>query len=244
MRVTRIFVDGYLAEGKAFKLSGSAASHLSRVLRLEPGAELTLFNGQGGEYAATLTDLHGSTVTVRPHTHHKIERESPLTLTLIQSVARGEKMDWIVQKATELGVAQIIPVFTERTVVKLDTSQALKRTDHWRGVAVSACEQCGRNRLPEIVQPLTLETLLRELPEAKEKQRLLLDPTSETRIATLSSALLTSLLIGPEGGLSDREREQASQAGFKGVSLGPRILRTETAGLAAITLLQGKFGDI
>jgi 16S rRNA (uracil1498-N3)-methyltransferase len=243
MRVTRIFFDGDIALDSELKLSGHAASHVARVLRLHAGAELTLFNGRGGEYGAVITRIAGATVAVRPHRHNPIERESPLRLTLLQSIARGEKMDWVVQKATELGVARIVPVFTERTVVRLNDEQAAKRAARWRGVAIAACEQCGRNRVPRIAQPVALEACLRENAATGGERRLLLDPASGAAIGTLDDSRDISLLIGPEGGLPDHERALAAQAGFRGARLGPRTLRTETAALAAIVLLQGRLGD-
>lgn len=243
MRITRVFVDRPLKPGMELKLPGPAASHVSRVLRLEEGAQLTLFNGHGGEYAATILHIQGPVVSVRADAHRTVERESPLHLTLVQSIARGERMDWLVQKATELGVTRIVPVFSERTVVKLDAAQAAKRVEHWRAVAIAACEQCGRNRAPEIGTPGKLAQWL-ESEAPGEELRLLLDPAAESSAEELSPRARAVLLVGPEGGLSAGERELARRKDFKGLRMGPRILRTETAGVAAITLLQGKLGDL
>src|SRR5882762_9641287 len=154
MRLTRLFVNEPLTTGSELQLGAAAAGHVSRVLRLKPGDELTLFDGRGGEYAGSILQVRAGRVRVRTGPHRAIERESPLHLTLAQGVSRGERMDWVVQKATELGVTRIVPIFTERSMVHLDASQALKKAQHWHSIAVAACEQSGRNRVPEITQPV------------------------------------------------------------------------------------------
>ena len=243
MRLTRVYVDAALEPGAHLTLTGSAAGHLTRVLRLRPKAPLTLFNGRGGEYAASIERVQGSKVTVAVGEHAAIERESPFPLTLAQGVSRGERMDLVVQKATELGVARLVPVLTERSIVRLDEEQSDRKSNHWRAVAISACEQCGRNRLPEVVLPTRLREFLRQ--PAGDSVRLLLSPSATQRIEDVPRpARGATVLIGPEGGLSEAEQQDALTAGFTAVNLGPRVLRTETAAIASLTLLQREFGDL
>ena len=243
MRLTRIFVPQTLTVGAQIVLPAQAGAHLTRVLRLEPGAPLTLFNGEGGEYAATLSPANGKQCLARVSRHDHIERESPLAVTLLQGIARGERMDLIVQKATELGVALIVPLLTERSVVKLDAKQRERKREHWQAIANSACEQCGRNRVPLIAAPLALGDSLADL--AADARRCLLAADAG---ATLAGVVAQSrqpvvLLIGPEGGLAENEQEFARVQGFVGCRLGPRVMRTETAGLAALAVLQTVAGD-
>jgi 16S rRNA (uracil1498-N3)-methyltransferase len=243
MRLTRVYVDAPLEPGARITLEGSAASHVTRVLRLRSGEALTLFNGRGGEHAGRIDKSHGGEVTVLIGEHHAVERESPFPITLAQGISRGQRMDLVVQKATELGVSRLVPVLTERSVVRLDTQQSERKSNHWRAIAISACEQCGRNRLPEVALPAQLRELLRE--PAGDRARLLLSPDAARRVEDVprrQSGVL--VLIGPEGGLSEEEQGQAQAAGFTAVNLGPRVLRTETAAIAALTLLQREFGDI
>jgi 16S rRNA (uracil1498-N3)-methyltransferase len=243
MRLTRAFLDAPLEPGSRVTLEGNAASHLTRVLRLRVGDVLTLFNGRGGEYAASIDKSHGGEVIVAVGEHRAIERESPFPLTLAQGVSRGERMDLVVQKATELGVARLLPVLTERSVVRLDAQQADRRSNHWRAIAIAACEQCGRNRLPEVALPAALREVLRQ--PAGDRARLLLSPDAVLRIEDVARPVTgVTVLIGPEGGLSDEEQADAQAAGFTAVHLGPRVLRTETAAIAALTLLQREFGDL
>jgi 16S rRNA (uracil1498-N3)-methyltransferase len=243
MRLTRVYVDAALEPGALLTLAGSAAGHLTRVLRLRPKAALTLFNGRGGEYAASIERIKGSKVTVTVGEHAAIERESPFPLTLAQGVSRGERMDLVVQKATELGVVRLVPVLTERSIVRLDEEQSDRKSSHWRAIAISACEQCGRNRLPEVALPAPLREFLRQPPG--DSVRLLLSPSATQRIEDVPRpAHGATVLIGPEGGLSDAEQEDAVTAGFTAVNLGPRVLRTETAAIASLTLLHREFGDL
>ncbi|TLZ29292.1 MAG: 16S rRNA (uracil(1498)-N(3))-methyltransferase [Gammaproteobacteria bacterium] len=242
MRLTRVYLDAPLEAGGRVALTGSAARHLTRVLRLRPGQALTLFNGGGGEYAATIEAVHGEKVAVAVGEAQAIERESPLSLTLAQGVSRGERMDFVVQKATELGASSIVPLLTERSVVRLSAPQAARKLEHWRAIAVSACEQSGRNRLPKVLSPLPLADFLRQ---SGSGPRLLLSPTGSTRIQDVPTPVSSvTVLIGPEGGLADAEQSAALAAGFTAVRLGPRILRTETAAIAALTVLQREFGDL
>ncbi len=243
MRLTRVFIDAPLETGTRVTLEGNAASHITRVLRLRVGAALTLFNGRGGEYSAGIDKAHGGSVTVAIGVAHAIERESPLELTLAQGVSRGERMDLVVQKATELGVTRLVPLLTERSVVQLDAQHAQRKLNHWRAVAVGACEQCGRNRLPEISAPVPLREHLRT--DGAADLRVMFAPEAQRRIGEVARAAgKVSVLVGPEGGLSDEEQQAAMAAGFTAVLAGPRVLRTETAAIVALTLLQREFGDL
>jgi len=241
MRVSRIHVPVPLAAGSEIVLPRQAGEHLTRVLRLEAGAPFTIFDGRGGEYAAQVSAV-GREVRARVLRHESIERESPLHITLLQGVARGERMDLILQKATELGVARIVPVLTERTIVKIDAKQRERKLEHWQAVVVSACEQCGRNRVPEVATPVALVDALPALPAGGVRCLLAADGDEPLAHAARGSTSL-ALLIGPEGGLADDERQFARSHGFGSYRIGPRILRTETAGLAAIATLQATAGD-
>lgn len=242
MRVTRVFVEQKLVSGKGVGLPEQAGLHLTRVLRLETGAALTLFDGTGGEYQGTL-ERDGKNWWAKVGTHNPVERESPLDMTLLQGVARGERMDLIVQKATELGVTRILPVLAERSVVKIDARQRERKLEHWRAIAVSACEQCGRNRPPEVAEPAALSAAIAALPADALKCLLAADGARPLAAAARGNHGAIALLIGPEGGLADNERRFALANGFGSFSIGPRILRTETAGLAALAVLQAIGGD-
>jgi len=243
VRLTRVYVEEPLASGKRCLVAGSAANHMVRVLRLGVGAAVTLFDGAGGEYAARIESLKKDAVLVEVGAHAAVERESPLAVTLAQGISRGERMDWVIQKATELGVRRIVPLITTRSVVRLDARQAQKKSQHWRGITIAACEQCGRNRLPELAAPVDFQEFLgTEAPE--EAMRLLLSLAGSLRIGTIKSLGKIILLIGPEGGLAPEEGTAALAQGFVPVQLGPRILRTETAAIAALAALQQAFGDL
>jgi 16S rRNA (uracil1498-N3)-methyltransferase len=243
VRLTRVYVEEPLASGARCEISGGAANHMVRVLRLGVGAALTLFDGTGGEYAARIESLRKDAVVVEVGAHAAVERESPLAVTLAQGVSRGERMDWVIQKATELGVRRIVPLITQRSVVRLDARQAQKKSQHWRGISIAACEQCGRNRLPELAAPLDLQEFLGSEAHA-QGARLLLSPAGSVRIGEIKSLQKLILLIGPEGGLAPEEGDVAMAQGFVAVRLGPRILRTETAAIAALAALQQAFGDL
>lgn len=235
-----------LAAGTQADLPERVAHHASRVLRLRRGDGLTLFNGCGGEYAARIVGSERSRVTVEVLEWRASERESPLSITLVQALQTGEKMDLTVQKAVELGVRRIVPVISRRSVVRLADQRAVRRLEHWRGVVVAACEQCGRNQLPELLAPESLENWLARSAEPGVL-RLLLAPTgrqSLTSMPTPTADQRIELLVGAEGGLAPEEIEMASLGGFLSVRLGPRILRTETAGLAALTAIQFLWGDL
>jgi 16S rRNA (uracil1498-N3)-methyltransferase len=243
MHTTRIHVDSPLTVDTELPLAGQAAEHVARVLRLLPGDAITLFNGDGCDYRSLILVANKREVSVRVESAHPVDNESPLALTLAQGIARGEKMDWIVQKATELGVVRIVPLLTERSEVRLDTERAQKRLARWRTVAISACEQSGRARVPRIDPALSLEAWLEQLT-ADSGLRLSLLPEAHKSIRTLHFATPGGVLVvGPEGGLGDRDIRALRTAGFDDLCLGPRILRTETAGLAALAALQAVHGD-
>lgn len=244
MRLTRVHVDVALSAGQELALPEAAAAHLSRVLRLTVGDECVLFNGDGRDYAARLVGQGKRELRVALWDSRVVDNESPLRITLLQGVARGEKMDLILQKATELGVAAIAPLWSQRSEVKLEGERAGKRLAHWRGVVTSACEQCGRARVPEVAPPLSLVAALNALPTGG--LRLILDPEGEFSLSSLPFEAGQGLVlaVGPEGGWSSTDRDALRAAGFHGLRLGPRILRTETAGLTAIAALQSKFGDL
>lgn len=242
MRLTRVFSEEPLASGAEVPLSVVGAGHVVRVLRLKAGDSLTLFDGRGGEYAGSVASIRRGAVRVQVGAHDPVERESPLAIVLAQGVSRGERMDWVVQKATELGVRSIVPVLTERSVVKLDARQASAKRAHWRAIAVSACEQCGRNRVPTIVPPVDMAEWLAALHDSDT--RLLLDAGAQRSLGLAHTATALTLLIGPEGGFSDAERQAARSAGFDARKLGPRVLRTETAAITALSILQSLAGDL
>ncbi len=244
MRLTRVFVDLPLAPGARVVLPESAGAHLVRVLRLREGEACVLFNGDGHDYDATLLSAGKRGVEAQVNDVRAVDNESPLRLVLLQGIARGEKMDLILQKATELGVAAIMPVFADRTEVRLDGDRLEKRVAHWRSVVASACEQSGRARIPELLAPRGLSEAAAALDA--DALKLTLDPLGEHRFDTLSQVNAAGIVIGigPEGGWSEKDRVILRNAGFTGLRLGPRVLRTETAGLAAIAALQAKFGDL
>ena len=243
MRLTRSHVDLPLAVGQTLSLPEDVANHLVRVMRLREGDGCVLFNGDGHDYSATLVESGKREARVQVTAAQPVDNESPLPVTLLQGIARGEKMDLILQKATELGVQAIVPVNAERTEVKLDPARAEKRLAHWRSVVVSACGQSGRARVPSVAPPQSVQEAARAMPGAALK--LTLDPQGEHRLSTLESAPGGVVIaIGPEGGWSPRDRQALAAAGFQGLQLGPRILRTETAGLAAIAALQARLGDL
>lgn len=243
MRLSRVYVDAALAAGERVSLEGNAANHIARVLRARVGDALMLFDGRGGEYDARIAELRGATVIAAVGAHHTVERESKLEITLLQGIARGDRMDTIIQKATELGVTRIVPVTTERSVVKLIRETAHRKHAHWRAIAVAACEQCGRNRLPEIAQPESLADTVRASTLSTQSRLMLAPGAAITLAAAAAKSISLALLIGPEGGLSAIEIEIAERAGFVACRVGPRILRTETASVAAIAALQAIAGD-
>ena len=242
---SRLFVQEALAAGALVTLPREAAHYLGRVLRLRPGDELTLFDGRGGEFAATVGEVTKQRVVVRVGERSPRERESVLSIRLVQGISRGERMDVAVQKTTELGVARITPIVTEFSVVRPDRGKRESRVGHWTRIARSACEQCGRNRVPQVDVPLSFDEWLRDEGTDGASLRILLDPGAAQTLASIGEQPAgVDLLVGPEGGLSDGEREQAIEKGFIAVAMGPRILRTETAAIAAVAMLQARWGDL
>ncbi|HMW17981.1 MAG TPA: 16S rRNA (uracil(1498)-N(3))-methyltransferase [Accumulibacter sp.] len=244
MSVPRFHCPLPLAAGACLSLPERVSHHAIKVLRLRSGSALTLFNGEGGEYGARILAVDGSRANVEILDRRAVERESPLAITLIQALQAGEKMDLTVQKAVELGVTRIVPALSRRSVVRLDASRAIRRTDHWRGVVAAACEQCGRNRLPAVDDPVSLEDWLTRSPPSAAL-RLLLEPTASQSLKTLPSPPEGSveLLIGAESGLAPEEIRLAESVGFRPIRFGPRVLRTETAGMAALAAIQFFWGD-
>lgn len=241
MREIRLYTDQALQPGQRLQLDKEATRHAVQVLRLQPGHPLTLFNGDGFNYRARLES------TTKQADVQVVERcenasESPIRVRLIQGISRSERMDFTLQKAVELGVTEIVPVFTRRSVLNLSGPRLEKKTQHWRSVVTSACEQSGRSHVPQVWSPLPLNHYL--LENIASGCACVLVPGATQTLATLTpQATHFSLLIGPEGGLDGDEISAALEASFTGVSMGPRILRTETAGIAALAVLQARFGD-
>ncbi len=241
MRIPRVYDNQPLREGAEICLGEFAASHLGRVLRMPVGAELVVFNGEGGEYPAVLTEVSKKRVVARLAACTDRASDSSLKIHLGQSLSRGERMDYAVQKATELGVTQLTPLFSERSEVRLKGDRLVKKRQHFQQVAISASEQSGRCRIPVVEPPVTLSEWL-SVTDAELK--LVLDPRAPRALSSFETPSSVALLIGPEGGLSEPEVEQAEAAGFLPIALGPRVLRTETAPVAALSLLQYLWGDL
>ena len=241
MNTPRFYCREALSPGAHVELPEPVARHAVRVLRLPPGASMALFDGRGGEYPAVIERIEKDRVFAVLGAWQEIERESPLAVTLVQAVQAGEKMDFTIQKAVELGGSGIVPVDSRRSVVRLAGERAAKRVAHWQGVVASACEQCGRNQVPLVAPLEKLENWLAR--PANGALRLMLAPDAPHTLAEIAPAGTVQLLIGAEGGLDPQEVIAARQAGFMPVRLGPRVLRTETAGLAALAALQALWGD-
>jgi len=235
----RFYLDAPLRAGSVCTLSEDAAHHAIHVLRLREGEEVTLFNGRGGEYAARIASIQRLRIAIDLLEHRQVERESPLRVTLVQGVSAGEKMDSTVRKAVELGVAEVQPVLATRSVARPKGERADSRRTHWQKVAIAACEQCGRNRIPA-VQPLTSVGDYRP----GEGMKVLLSPQARLKFsAALKDATAFILAAGPEAGFTAEEEAAFVAAGFVPVSLGPRVLRTETASVAALAALNALRGD-
>lgn len=240
--IPRLHCESLLATGRRVRLDGNPAHHLITVLRLKAGAPVILFDGTGGEYEASLVASGKQWVELETGAHHAVDRESALRITLAQAVSRGERMDYTLQKAVELGVCSIQPLDTERSQPRLDAGRQARKQRHWQDVVRSAAEQCGRDRLP-VVQPLlSLADWLAQWP--RDQPGLLLDPTAQAGLKDIQPAGQLTLLSGPEGGLSEGEGQMATHAGFVSVRLGTRILRTETAAIACIAAIQALWGDL
>lgn len=240
MRHHRLHTGQPLRPGQTARLEADAAHYLSRVLRAVVGQKVVLFNGDGMDYAADIMAFGRDEVHLKVHDGVPARAESPLQLTLVQAVSRGERMDFTLQKATELGVTSFQPVFTARTEVRLTADKAARRVEHWRKVVISACEQSGRGRVPLVQEPLDMHDWLQTESQAS---RLVLEPGARQSLAGFPVTKAVELLVGPEGGLEELELELLDRQGVEPVSLGPRILRTETAGPAAVAILQARAGD-
>jgi 16S rRNA (uracil1498-N3)-methyltransferase len=241
--IPRIHCPQGLAPGASVELPEVAGHHVARVLRLKEGDALTLFDGRGGEWSATIARIRKDEVHAHLGAFDAVERESALAVTLVQSVAAGDKMDWIVQKCVELGVAAIRPVAARRSVIRLSGERMERRVAHWQAIAAAACEQCGRNRVPLVASIVDLPQYLAE-PAPENELKLIALPEAAQCLRDLARpAGRVSLLVGPEGGFEEGELAAARLAGFVSLSLGPRVLRTETAGAAALAGISGLWGD-
>lgn len=247
--LARFYHQESLSVGSTVVLDHDNSHHAAQVLRLRTGDQVTLFNGAGGEFSGRLTHIGKSQCQVQISSFHDIERESSLSIQLAQAVCSNEKMDWIIQKAVELGVTQIQPLLTQRSIVRLSGERAEKRQQHWQRIIISACQQCGRNTIPQLLPLTTLTGWLEQKinkPISPDSHDLILSPDASLRLAQLPApreSENTTILVGPEGGFTVEESEAASFAKFSAVRLGKRILRTETAALAAIAAMQSYWGD-
>jgi 16S rRNA (uracil1498-N3)-methyltransferase len=239
---TRIYADIDLVDGAKVTLGDEAYHHLIVVLRRIRGDAIVLFNGRGGEHPATIEKVGKRELDVRIGPRRNVERESPLPITLVQAVSKGERMDYTIQKAVELGVTAIQPVITDRVVVRLDAERWARKQEHWQGIVVAACEQSGRTRIPRVAPVRDLNDWMPTCPP--DAFRLILSLTVTPTVVRRAPGQPIVLLVGPEGGWSEIERKLADLAGFAGLALGPRVLRTETAGVAALAVLQSQWGDM
>jgi 16S rRNA (uracil1498-N3)-methyltransferase len=240
MPFPRIHCDIRLGPGAQFTLAPEAAQHVSKALRLKAGDSIVVFDGRGGEYEAVLQRIDRERVDVKVGAFRDVEREPAVTVGLVQGLPEADKMDWIVQKAVELGVAWIQPIVCDRSVVRLPADRAAKREAHWKRVAVAACEQAGRNHVPEVRPTLAFQSWL---AEPSTVPRWLLQPGGEPLAGRPAPTQPFELLVGPEGGLSEREADLARSRNCQPVALGPRVLRTETAALAALAAIHALWGD-
>ena len=241
MRIPRIYHPQNMLIGQETLLDERSAHYLTNVLRMREGGELTLFNGKGDEFSGSLIALDRKKATVMVKSQCQPNSESTLHTTLGIGLSRGERMDYVVQKSTELGVSVIQPLFTEFCEVKLDAKRSVKKIEHWVQVSISACEQSGRVVLPEIREPQSIQDWLKTAPTCQHK--FLLDQSQPAILSTLNKPETVALLIGPEGGFSDKEKTLALDQGFMGLNLGSRTLRTETAPIAALSLFQFLWGS-
>lgn len=241
MRIHRVYFPELAADTDDVVISGQAAIHLVRVLRVKPNQSLLLFDGRGIEYQVVVTAVERKTVTAHIQRSDDINRESPVSITLIQSICRGERMDWLLQKATELGVSCIVPVYSRHSVTTLDDKRLQSRMLHWQSIIINACEQCGRNTLPELHSPRLLSQLL---PAYAGADCYYFEPGSDKHLNQIAKVDHIRLIIGPEGGFDHEEKGLMDQLGVVSLSLGPRILRTETAGITAIAAIGTLWGDL
>ncbi|WP_133129887.1 16S rRNA (uracil(1498)-N(3))-methyltransferase [Legionella yabuuchiae] len=242
MKTIRIYQPGKYKAGEIIELSPNAGQHVGVVLRMRPGEEVTLFKGDNFEHQAVILSAQKKQVTVKIESSQTVDRESPRTIHLAQSISKGERMEWVIQKAVELGVSSITPLVSERTVVRLDESRLSKKLEQWQGIAIAACEQCGRNTLP-IMHPVI--SFQKYVQQCNARLKLVLHPKSYKTWRDFEFGVADiALLIGPEGGFSEEEIDWASTHQFEGLRLGPRILRTETAAITALSMLQAVSGDL
>ena len=239
----RFYCPPPLPDQGSFNLPADAAHHASRVLRLREGDHVQMFDGQGRECHGVISALSGKQVVVGDLIQVDANRESPLPVRLAQALCSSEKMDWVIQKATELGVTEIQPLATERSVARLSAERAAKRTEHWQQVAISACEQCGRNVLPVIHPPLDIMVWLQQMRASASSKFILLPQGATSLQAQARPQGMAVLLIGAEGGFSQAESDSALLCGFTPIRLGARVLRTETAAVAGLAALQTLWGD-
>ncbi len=241
MSAPRIYCDLRLGPGAQFALPQDAANHIGRALRLRVGDPLVVFDGRGGEYEAQILRIDRDRIDVKTGAFRDPERESPLAIGLVQGLPEADKMDWILKKSVELGVAWIQPVVCERSVVRLSGDRAARRESHWQRVVIAACEQTGRNVVPEVRPTLPFRDWA---AQPSQSLRWMLAPgAAQALVAQPPPSRPVELLIGPEGGLSEREIDIAVTIGFAALSLGPRVLRTETAPLVALSAMQSLWGD-
>lgn len=242
MRISRIFYEDELHSNSLIDLPLDSSHYLIHVLRLKKGDQVTLFNGNGQEFTALLVETTKKTVRVQVGLGIYIDRESPLKIHLVQAISKGEKMDWTIQKAVELGVAKITPLITQHCAVKLNPDRLNKKLNHWKKIMISACEQSGRTKIPMLS---SINTFVDWINGNHTELKLVCNPTASATISSLPATIQELLLfIGPEGGLSDQEISLTRQHDFIPISLGPRILRTETAAISALALIQNKWGDL
>jgi len=241
MRIPRIYYPAPISLEQEFQLTEDAGHHIASVLRLKANRPVVLFNGDGNEYSAQIISVQRKKVIVEADACLSLSKESPLSIHLGQGVSKGDRMDTVLQKSVELGVTEITPIITERCTVKLDESRWEKKRAQWQKIIIGACEQSGRNSVPTLNPPIAL---IKWLSDSTSSTRLVLAPGAEKTLARQAyNTQGFRLLIGPEGGLSEAEIHQANESGFASVSLGPRILRTETAAISSISILQAQHGD-
>lgn len=246
MRIPHIYQAGTIEVGTELQLGDDAAGHIGRVLRMQPGQQVSLFNGEGGEYLCTISQANKKNVYVSVDEFHDVTSESPLKIHLGQGISRGEKMEFTIQKSVELGITEITPLFSERCGVKLQGERLEKKHQQWQKIAIAAAEQSGRNFIPVVHPPIKLEQWL---TQPSDETKLTLHPRAEHSIKTIDklanfNATAMRFVVGPEGGFTDAEIAATKAADFVDIKLGPRVLRTETAALTVLSALQLVYGDL